>query len=676
MRLKENTEWNTADNYSFEANSRALGAIYGALSKTKFSRISTCDTAKEAWEILRVTHEGEPISNLKVCRKVLRSLPERFRAKVVAIEESDKVDDILFEELVGKLQTFELNHLSKKPISKASKSIAFKISNENSYIPQDSDDDLDKDELEFFAKKFRKFVKFRKDNKQGNSSAFKDGHKVNNSGFSEKKFSTDKTKKPQGIQCHECHGFGHVQAECANILKKKSNRGYKVTWDDDSEEESNSQNSHDKIDDVLRYTVLAASVTSPTSPDAFVSTPTCSIEDNYESSDEDVNDEEDDLESIHDAYNELFKECVKLKKKKKELILVIKKVEIERNSLRVDVDSRIHEIEELKVHQTKFNEKFAKIEKERLEALKALGISKERVKILEHDLKEASEAIKRNDCGASRIAELTRTFKNRSGLGFIDPPSLAPKTNEKPNKEIKFAKSASSTVSKTLDCPISKKHVIICHHCSSLGHIRPYCYQLIKENKKGKSKFQTPKFNSSPKQSGSNFGKSHELSQSKSHKLNENFHKQLNQLANQTSHIVEEIQKLSMFAKGTNMLDSSCRQNPPKQEWKKTNVAFCVAHTAFKANNACAWYLDSDCSRHMSGDKSVFINVEKYNGGVVTFGDGNEGRVIGQGTISTPDLPLLENVLYVEGLKANLLSIGQFCDNMHEVHFQKLVARL
>ncbi|KAI8530086.1 hypothetical protein RHMOL_Rhmol11G0028000 [Rhododendron molle] len=224
MRLKEDTEWNTADNEIFEANSRALGAIYGALSKTEFSRISACTTAKEAWDILQVTHEGEPMANLKVCRKVLRSLPERFRAKVVAIEESDKVDDILFEELVGKLQTFELNHLSKKPSSKVGKSIAFKTSNENS-SSQESDDDVDEEELAFFAKKFTKFAKFQKNNNRGISSTSKDNSKFNNSGFSEKKFSTDNSKKRQGIQCHECHGFGHVQAECANTLKKKSNRG-------------------------------------------------------------------------------------------------------------------------------------------------------------------------------------------------------------------------------------------------------------------------------------------------------------------------------------------------------------------------------------------------------------------------------------------------------------------
>ena len=49
---------------------------------------------------------GDPILNLKICRKVLRSLPERFRAKVVAIEERLEVDEMSFEELVGKLQTF------------------------------------------------------------------------------------------------------------------------------------------------------------------------------------------------------------------------------------------------------------------------------------------------------------------------------------------------------------------------------------------------------------------------------------------------------------------------------------------------------------------------------------------------------------------------------------------
>ena len=51
---------------------------------------------------------GETIPEPKVVRKVLRSLPERFHAKITAIEESNDIDSIPFMELVGNLQTYEL----------------------------------------------------------------------------------------------------------------------------------------------------------------------------------------------------------------------------------------------------------------------------------------------------------------------------------------------------------------------------------------------------------------------------------------------------------------------------------------------------------------------------------------------------------------------------------------
>ena len=55
---------------------------------------------------------SEPISNSKVVRKILRSLPNRFRAKVTAIKESKDMDSLKIDELVGSLQTFEMT-LSK-----------------------------------------------------------------------------------------------------------------------------------------------------------------------------------------------------------------------------------------------------------------------------------------------------------------------------------------------------------------------------------------------------------------------------------------------------------------------------------------------------------------------------------------------------------------------------------
>ena len=51
---------------------------------------------------------GETIHKPKIVRKVLRSLPKRFHAKITAIEESKDIDKIPLTELIGNLQTYEL----------------------------------------------------------------------------------------------------------------------------------------------------------------------------------------------------------------------------------------------------------------------------------------------------------------------------------------------------------------------------------------------------------------------------------------------------------------------------------------------------------------------------------------------------------------------------------------
>ena len=50
----------------------------------------------------------ETIPKSKVVRKVLRSLLERFHAKITVIEELEDIDKIHLIELVGNLQTYEL----------------------------------------------------------------------------------------------------------------------------------------------------------------------------------------------------------------------------------------------------------------------------------------------------------------------------------------------------------------------------------------------------------------------------------------------------------------------------------------------------------------------------------------------------------------------------------------
>ena len=40
------------------------------------------------------------------------------------------------------------------------------------------------------------------------------------------------------------------------------------------------------------------------------------------------------------------------------------------------------------------------------------------------------------------------------------------------------------------------------------------------------------------------------------------------------------------------------------------------------------WYLDSGCSQHMTGNKSILTNLQVFNQDSVIFGDGAKGRII------------------------------------------------
>ena len=120
-------------------NSRALNVLFSAVTNEQFKKISSTEIAKEAWIILQTTYEGtkavkdlklqrltvnfedikmeedesfdefysklkdivnltfnlgETIPEPKIVRKVLRSLPERFHVKIIAIEESKDIDKI------------------------------------------------------------------------------------------------------------------------------------------------------------------------------------------------------------------------------------------------------------------------------------------------------------------------------------------------------------------------------------------------------------------------------------------------------------------------------------------------------------------------------------------------------------------------------------------------------
>jgi hypothetical protein len=72
------------------------------------------------------------------------------------------------------------------------------------------------------------------------------------------------------------------------------------------------------------------------------------------------------------------------------------------------------------------------------------------------------------------------------------------------------------------------------------------------------------------------------------------------------------------------------------------------------------WYLDSGCSKHMTGDKTLLKEVQMDKGGRITYGDGSQSKVFGKGIIDIPGLGTSQEALYVEGLKANPLESANF----------------
>ncbi|KAJ9542143.1 hypothetical protein OSB04_028649 [Centaurea solstitialis] len=82
------------------------------------------------------------------------------------------------------------------------------------------------------------------------------------------------------------------------------------------------------------------------------------------------------------------------------------------------------------------------------------------------------------------------------------------------------------------------------------------------------------------------------------------------------------------------------------------------------------WYLDSGCSKHMTGRKELLSNYREEYGGSVKFGNNELSPVVGHGDIVCKDITI-NNVAHVEGLNHNLFSIGKFCDKDLEVNFNK-----
>ena len=181
-------------------NSKALNALFSVVTNEEFKKIFSTETAKEAWTILQTTFEGtkaikdlklqrlttsfeeikikedksfdefyaklkdivnsafnlgETIPESKIVRKVLRSLPERFHAKIMAIEELEDIEKIPLTELVGNMPTYKLG-LTR--IGKSGKSKSMVLMAKSSDTDESSNDENFKMKS-YITRQFKKFMK-------------------------------------------------------------------------------------------------------------------------------------------------------------------------------------------------------------------------------------------------------------------------------------------------------------------------------------------------------------------------------------------------------------------------------------------------------------------------------------------------------------------------------------
>nr|GEV76949.1 ribonuclease H-like domain-containing protein [Tanacetum cinerariifolium] len=110
--------------------------------------------------------------------------------------------------------------------------------------------------------------------------------------------------------------------------------------------------------------------------------------------------------------------------------------------------------------------------------------------------------------------------------------------------------------------------------------------------------------------------------------------------------------------------DESVRISPvSKMPFKKK------PHDSINIVQIFLWIIDLGCSKHMTGNRALLTNFVKKFLGTVRFGNNDFTVIAGYGDVVIGSMTI-KKVYYVEGLRHNLFSVGQFCDKVLEVAFR------
>ncbi|XP_047179813.1 uncharacterized protein LOC124846575 [Vigna umbellata] len=130
----------------------------------------------------------------------------------------------------------------------------------------------------------------------------------------------------------------------------------------------------------------------------------------------------------------------------------------------------------------------------------------------------------------------------------------------------------------------------------------------------------------------------------------------------------QALQKLGHYAK--DCWSGEGAKNKPKkratlaqEEQSDSEPVMLMAKTEEDSSENDVWYLDSRCSTHMTGRKDWFMGIQGVAQEKIRFADNRSLVAEGTGRVVLRDAGgkelTIEEVLYVPGLKSNLLSLGQ-----------------
>ncbi|GJS91096.1 hypothetical protein Tco_0773732 [Tanacetum coccineum] len=139
---------------------------------------------------------------------------------------------------------------------------------------------------------------------------------------------------------------------------------------------------------------------------------------------------------------------------------------------------------------------------------------------------------------------------------------------------------------------------------------------------------------------------------------------------NNTSGLERLLNAITVKTEDLDAYDSDCDDVSNAKAVLMANLSNYGSDVISEVVQIVLWYLDSGCSKHMTGNRSQLINFVSKFLGAVRFKNDQIAKIMRYGDYQLGNV-IISRVYYVDELGHNLFSVGQFCDADLEVAFRK-----